>query len=378
MHDLIRQEFSSLKSLYFNTAYLGPTPLRARALGMAAIERELDPSFYVFEEWKETPERLRAQLGRLLGGEADLISHHTAVSEVIGHLSLGIPFREGDGVAALRDEYPSNVLPWMLNERQRGYRFTLLSRECALDPDRLRRELPAKTRVFCVSHVGYNTGWRLDVEAIGRVTRERGILFVLDVSQSFGAMPLSAAELAAADIVTGVTYKWLLGPYGHAFAYFSPRALDLVERTHASWMASPHAKTASDLLRYTLETLPGARKFDRGEAPNLVPSALLGGALSLFEEIGLEKIGAHNRELVSYFIAGLPTAKYELLTPKDNRAAILALRRRGGESAGLAAALKALGIDASVREGNLRLSFHLFNTKEQVDALVRGLDAAKA
>lgn len=60
-------EFGHLKTRYFNSAYLGPSPARARAAGLKALERELDPSFHHFDLWKEVPERIRALLGDLLG-----------------------------------------------------------------------------------------------------------------------------------------------------------------------------------------------------------------------------------------------------------------------------------------------------------------------
>ena len=58
------------------------------------------------------------------------------------------------------------------------------------------------------------------------------------------------------DVLACATYKWMLGPYGQAFAYFSDTALETIHHTNGNWAASPNSKDTNDLLRYTTETLP--------------------------------------------------------------------------------------------------------------------------
>jgi selenocysteine lyase/cysteine desulfurase len=165
----------------------------------------------------------------------------------------------------------------------------------------------------------------------------------------------------------------MLGPYGHAFAYWSERALREVENVHLSWQASVGAG-AGNLLNYTTETLPGARRFDRSEAPNFHSMKMLLPTLDVLADAGLTRIEEHNRALVTRFLESYPRAKYEMITPIGEHANIICLRQKGGADAqALQAALIEKKIDASVREGNLRLSFHLFNTFEQVDRLVQAL-----
>ncbi|MBI2981269.1 MAG: aminotransferase class V-fold PLP-dependent enzyme [Deltaproteobacteria bacterium] len=366
---LIQSEFPKITSLYFNSAYMGPLSLRARTRIQKTIERFSDPSFLAYEEWLNLQDQAREKLSHLLGCSIDRIAHQSSVSDLVSLAAGGFPFCGGDTVVTLSDEYPSNVLPWMIHEKRRPFKLQKLDRALAYDPALFVRSLPPKTRVVNLSHVSFQTGDRLDILEIGRRLREREIFFIVDASQSFGGMTVTREELEVIDLLAVVTYKWLLGPYGHAFGCFSDRAINLVERSSASWLTMPQAPYG--LTEYTLDTKPGARKFDRGQSPNILLLQGLIGSLELIEEVGLSSIEAHNQSLTNHFIENLPKNKYPLITSSPLKGNIACLKVDSAEE--LKKGLRQKSIDASVREGNLRLSFHLFNNLKQVDQLLEVL-----
>ena len=363
---LVRDEFSAVTSCYFNAAYMAPWPRRAQQKVQEAVARWADPSFLDYE-WTGLPELLRNKLAPLLGVPAQNIIHQGSVSDIIGQIARGFPFREGDLVISLKEEYPSNILPWMVHERQQPYKLRLLERTLAYDPDRFVRSLPAGTRIVDLSHVSFQSGDRLDILEIGRRLKERGIFFVVDASQSLGGLRVSREEISVVDVLAAVTYKWLLGPYGHAFAYFSDSALAQVERSNGSWLSvqqSPH-----NLTRYTLETMHAAARFDRGQSPNVLLMHGLSGSLDLIAELGLAEIESDNQKLTRYF---LHNTRAPLLTQTPLKANIVCLNVEDGTA--IKKKLREKNIDTSLREGNLRLSFHLFNTREQVNGLLEALN----
>jgi selenocysteine lyase/cysteine desulfurase len=142
-----------------------------------------------------------------LGLPGERISHHSGLSEIITGLALGFPFKNGGSVVLMEGEYPSDVLPWMVNEKRRGYKIVKLPEACFRDPAKLKERLPADTRVLNITHVMFNTGRRSNLKEIGAICRERGIFFALDVSQSFGGMPLRRDEIEGCDLIACVTYK---------------------------------------------------------------------------------------------------------------------------------------------------------------------------
>ena len=374
---LIEKEFSHLKSIYFNSAYFGPSPIRAKETNMAAMEKELDPSFYAYDDWMSISEKLRVKFAKLINASADNITHATSSSDVINIVANGFIFEKGDRVAAINKDYPSNILPWMLAERHKKFSFDMLDlgTEIVPTPEFLERNLKPQTKIFNVSYVAFDTGKKIDLISLGKYLKSKNIFFVVDATQALGGMDISTEELSYIDVLTVSSYKWMLGPYGHAFAYFSQRAQDSIYHLNANWILSPNSKRVYNLLDYTTETLPGARQYDRGQAANLLCSGCLDGSLSFLADVGLENIRQHNEEIRNYFLEHYPKSKFSLVTPLDHMGNIVCLKAAASDSIELETELKKRNVDVSVRQGNIRLSFHIFNTKQQVDELIKALDA---
>lgn len=372
----IRKEYHHLDSIYFNTAYFGPSPYSAKQKVSRALQKELDPAFYDYNTWMGISERMRQQIADLIQCPVDNITHSTSTSDVINTIARGYQFQEGDVVTAIDQDYPSNILPWMLLNERKGIAFEKLSLKDQLipTPEWLAKNLSPKTKIFNISHVTFDSGKKMDLLGIGKLMKERDILFCVDATQSLGGMPITPEELSYIDVLACSSYKWILGPYGHAFAYYSEKAQREVLHTNANWINSPNSRVVYSLLDYTTETLPGARKYDRGQASNFLTMACLEASLELLIELGLKNIQDHNHKIRDHFLDNYPRDKFQLITPKDHMANILALKCKNIDSITLERELKFRNIDISVRQGNIRLSFHLFNTIDQVDSLIQALD----
>lgn len=374
---LVEKEYSHLKTIYFNSAYFGPSPIRAKESITAAMNRELDPSFYAYDDWMSISEKLRVKFAELIKVSPDNITHSTSSSDVINVIANGYVFEKGDRVAAVDKDYPSNILPWMLAERHSKFTFDKISlgNDVVPNTEWLERNLKPQTKIFNLSYVAFDTGKKIDLLSIGKYLKSKDILFVVDATQALGGMEITEEELSYIDVLTCSSYKWMLGPYGHAFAYFSQKAQDNIYHLNANWILSPNSKKVYNLLDYTTETLPGARQYDRGQAANLLCSGCLEGSLSFLQEVGLENIRKHNLEIRNYFLENYPKNKYTLVTPLDHMGNIVCMKASNqGDSITLESELKSRNIDVSVRQGNMRLSFHIFNTKRQVEELIKGID----
>lgn len=361
-----------LKSDYFNSAYLGPTPVLARRRVEESLRQTMDPAFFLYDDWYKFTDEIRARFGKLLGAPADHIALSTSVSELVSHVANGLELHAGDEVILLDGDYPAMVLPWMLAAEYRGFQIHRLPLEDFLQPHNLRRHFTDRTRYVGCSHVMFNTGTQLPIAEIGKLCRENGVLFLADTSQSFGGMTITKEIVTNVDILVGVAYKWLLGPYGSAYGYFSDSALKSVRRTHANWLVAPSSKQSENLLNYTLETLPGARKFDRGQSSSYLITAALGGALDVILETGLAQIEKHNRKLVDNFLENLPN-HFEIAGHPEYLSNIVCIKPPNEDAMAAKLRLKKKNIDVSVREGFLRIAFHFFNTEEQVQKLLREL-----
>lgn len=363
------QEHFQIESTYFNSAYLGPMPLRSKQSLIALIQQTLDPQ--KISAGFELHDAARESYAKLLGSQSTNIALSTSVSELVSHIANGIELSSKDEILLVKGEYPSMVLPWMLQAERRGIQIRFLEVADFLDPKRLEEQLSDNTKVIACSQVMFNTGTRFPIAQIGQLARQNQILFLSDISQSFGGLKLDEGTLTHVDVLVGVAYKWLLGPYGSAFGYFSPTAQKLLSRTHASWTNLPGAQSRTNLLQYTTDCLPGARKFDRGQPSSHLICTGLKASLDLLLELGLNKIEQHNQELTKYFIDQLPR-RYPTLSQSQALSNIVCFQCSDPE--GLRLKLAKQKIEVSLREGSLRASFHLFNTKAEVDKLLSHLE----
>lgn len=374
--ELIKKEFHHLDTIFFNSAYFGPSPYSAKQKISRQVQKELDPSFYNYNTWMGVSERVREQIAKLLNCSPDNIAHHCSTSDFVNIVANGMHWNEGDVVCAIDKDYPSNVLPWMRAQELYPVKFELLDLEGEVVPtaEWLAKKLPKNCKVFDMSYVTFDTGKKMDILSIGKLCKERDIFFIVDATQALGGMPITEEELEVIDVLACSSYKWMLGPYGHAFAYFSDEAIKKIEHKAANWITSPKSKVVYNLLDYTTETLPGARKFDRGQAGNMLTNACLEAGLEFLDAIGLETVQKHNAELRDYFLENYPKDKFQLITPTDHMANILALKTIKTDPITLERELKFRNVDVSIRQGNVRLSFHIFNTIDQVNSLIRALD----
>ncbi|MDH4468175.1 MAG: aminotransferase class V-fold PLP-dependent enzyme [Bacteriovoracaceae bacterium] len=374
--DLIQKEFSHISSTFFNTAYFGPSPYRAKQKLQNALFKELDPSFFQYHSWTNIADRMRKKLSLLIGLPEDNISLGSSSGDTVSHLAHFFPLKKEDRVCALQGDYPSLILPWMVAKEKREFDFTLLPGvHQAIDGDWLAKNLPTPTRIFCISYVQFDSGRKINLKSVIEYCKKENIFLVVDVTQGLGGLSLPP-EAKEIDMMVCSVYKWMLGPYGESFAYYSPKALQILPRATGNWLASKNSRDVRNLIDYTTEMLPGARKFDRGQAPNMLTNACLDASIEVLSELTLAKIEVYNQNLKNYFLDHYPKNKFELITPNDRnfQGNILSLRGIHTDPVTLEDELKHNNIDVSVREGKLRLSFHLFNTVEQVNQLIRSLD----
>ncbi len=162
--ELIRKEFNHLSTNYFNTAYFGPTPYRAKQKLSNALFKELDPSFFPFHSWMGIPDRIRSKIAHLLKVFPNQLALGTSTSDFMSMIANHYPIGSaGIHVVTLNGEYPSSVLPWMVaREYRKGIHLHFLDAPeksgDLLNVAWLEKNLPANANVVCLSHVQFDTG----------------------------------------------------------------------------------------------------------------------------------------------------------------------------------------------------------------------------
>ncbi len=318
---------------------------------------------------------LRGNLGGLINAEPGAIAITRSTAHGITILARGLRWRRGDNVVAVDGDYPAAIYPWMALRGQ-GVELRLVPPRPggAIRPEDIAGRIDARTRVVCVSHVQFTSGYRLDAAAIGAECARQGVLFCVDVMQSAGAVEVDAAAMHAAAVVGG-GHKWLLGPNSTAFCYLRPGLLETIPPL------IPGALSVTDPFQFTDyrdRWAPDAHRFEETwlSAPSL---AGLATAVDLAAETGIrrieERVLAHTRDLSDALAAAGMTLAADWPRPAGQTAGIVSFCHPRVSSAQVLQALREAGVIASQRTQYVRLSPHYYNTS---DDLARALQVVTA
>ncbi|MFC1791445.1 aminotransferase class V-fold PLP-dependent enzyme, partial [Gemmatimonadota bacterium] len=218
-------------------------------------------------------------------------------------------------------------------------------------------------------------GTAFDLEAIGARAREVGAALVVDGTQSVGALPFDVQKLQP-DALVVASYKWLLGPYSMGVAYFGPRyqeGLPLEE----TWIAREGSQDFQSLVDYQDGYQPGAVRFDVGERSNFILVPMLVAALRLLEEWDPNGVQAYTGELSRKLVNEAGELGFSVEEDAFRVGHLFGIRTPPQvEMEAVKVALKEEGVSASLRGSALRVSPHLYNDEEDVQALIRALRSA--
>jgi len=226
-----------------------------------------------------------------------------------------------------------------------------------------------RTRAVLVSYVSYLNGERYDLQALRQATDAVGALLVVDYTQAAGYMPIDAT---IADFAFSACYKWLLGATGVAAAYWNRARQPDWTPASAGWYSL--ASDATD-LRPGMLLRSGALRFTRGNPAHLSLYVLASALdyLAAFEPAAMQ---AHVQALTTDLLARLAKHGIASSTPSDpaRHGASVCLARPDAHD--LQTKLEAKGVLAWNGRGRLRVSFHGYNCRADVDRVEAALLAA--
>ena len=160
----------------------------------------------------------RKSVAALVGAAAGDVAMVQTCAVAISTVAAGFPFRAGDEIVTLEQEYPSNAYPWLRAAERSGARVVRVPSNARfeIDHDRLVDAIGPKTRVVAVSWVQFSTGEMVDLVALSEACRRHDAWLVVDAIQGIGVLPFDLHAFGV-DVVCGGTHKWLCGPLGHGF-----------------------------------------------------------------------------------------------------------------------------------------------------------------
>jgi cysteine desulfurase / selenocysteine lyase len=360
---------------WFNTAHQGPLPKVAVQAAQECLSQRVRPSEIRDADFFEVPQRLRDALASLIGAASADIILGNSTSYGLDLLANGIRWERGDEILLVEGDFPADIYPWfVLREKGVEIRFCEFLGP-VITAEGLEKEISGKTRLFCTSWVNSFTGHAIDVAALGRVCRDRGVLFVLNASQALGACVLDI-QGTAVDAVTCCGYKWMCGPYGTGFCWLTPPLRESLVPHHAYWLPMQAGKPLDQMRDCTLRQDLGARALDIFCTANFFNFVPWTACLNYILEAGPERIAVYDQQIVEKVVRGLDRDRFELLSPESgaSRSPLIVIRPLNlHDGLQWQQRLARAGVDVAVREGNLRIAPHLHNTLADADRLLTEL-----
>ncbi len=316
--------------------------------------------------WIEIQDDLRREFASLIGAEADEIAITFSASSAISAVASALDFRSRPNILMGELEFPTMSHIW-LAQIPRGARITWIpAHDGTNTPADYRARADRRTLIIPATHVCFRNGFRNDPAGIADAAHDAGAYFMLDDYQSCGTRPVDVRALGADFYVAGAL-KYLLGTAGVAFLFVRRQIIELLQPTLTGWFAQAEP-FAFDSLHH--RPAPTAARFQSGTPPVAAAYAALAG-LRLLNRLGIDHVESRVALLAQRFIAGVVAHGWELKTPRDSHGPLVVIRARN--SGNIVEALGREGIILSSRDGGLRMSFHAYNTPDDVDATLAAL-----
>lgn len=292
--------------------------------------------------------------------------------------------KKGDEVLITKTEHASNVIPWMILEKEIGIKvkYIPLDNNLKLTLENIKNKVNEKTKVISIAHVTNTIGDVRDIEKIGTYLKDKNIYFVVDAAQSAGHKKIDVQK-SNIDFLAFSGHK-MMGPTGIGVLYGKYELLEKMKPTKTGGGMNTYFESTGE---YEFKLPP--HKFEAG-TQNIAGTLGLLEAIKYINSIGIDKIRNHEDELKEYLIENLKTIdNIKIINEKAESANILF------NIEGVFAQDTAIYLDhynICVRAGNhcakllkdelgikntCRISLYLYNTKEEIDKLVEVLKNSK-
>ncbi len=293
--------------------------------------------------------------------------------------------KEGDDVVLSIMEHHSNLVPWqyVTNKTKSNLKYLYINKNYEIPEEEIKEKITEKTKIVGITHISNVLGTINNVKEIIKYAHKKGAIVVVDASQSVPHMKVDVQDLDA-DFLVFSGHK-MLAPLGVGVLYGKKEILNKMR---------PFIM-GGDMIEYVYEQkttfAPLPNKFEAG-TQNVEGVVGLGAAIDYIENIGYDKINKIEEELVEYAreeLSKLDFLEIYMTPNKENHSAVISFNIKGVHPHDVASILDTEGV--CVRSGNhcaqpllrymgldstCRASMYIYNTKEDIDRLVRALKKA--
>jgi selenocysteine lyase/cysteine desulfurase len=369
---------------YLNSAFMGPLPRLVEQAGIESLAARASPIGLTPQDFFEPAERTRRLCAQLVNADPERVAFVPTVAYATAIVAKNLHPESGQNVVMLGDMFPSNVYAWRNWRSQNVEMRTVFAPEApwaspstgssraALWNDAVIRAIDSNTVLVAVEPAHWTDGTLFDLEKIGTRCREVGAVFVVDATQTAGAMPFDVRRVQP-DALVVHSYKSMLSNYGLGFAVFSDRFLD-ASPLEESWLMRSGSENFARLVDYEDRYAQGMRRFDTSLRANTTLIAMLEAACRMLIDWQPGRVREYLLKIARRSVDRMRSLGFEVADEDERCANLFGVRLAAGmDPEACRQHLARRRIHVAVRGSAVRVSPHVYNDERDLEHLVEAL-----
>lgn len=372
-----RDKFSVTREYaYLNCAYMSPNLNSVHDKGMEGLTMKSFPYEVIRDDFFKPPFELREQFSTLINAkDLERIAIIPSVSYGLASAANNVKIEANQNIVLVGEQFPSNVYIWQRLAAEKGAKIVTVNPPATNENrgkiwnERLISAIDANTKVVAMGIVHWADGTLFDVKAISKRAKEVGAYFIIDGTQSIGALPFDVQEVPVDALICG-GYKWLLGPYSLGVAYFGEVFDDGIP-IEENWINRLDSHKFENLVNYQPQYQPKALRYSVGESSNFILVPMLAEAIRQINEWGVDNINDYCRRLIQKPLRRLVSMGCNIESSEYSSPHLFGVRLpRNIDMNKLQQAFKDNRVHVSTRGNSIRIAPHVYNDRSDFERLV--------
>lgn len=361
---------------YLNSAAQTAIPQSVVHAGHHAIAEKAQPYRITGKHYFGHVTQVKQLFAKLINCDnPERITTAPSVSYSIANIANNCCLKAGDEIVIMGDQFPSNVYMWQRLAKQCNAKILTVANP-KLDTDNANTwnthildAITEKTAVVAMGQIHWENGTMFNLKAIRKKTRHHNALLIIDGSQSIGALPFSVNDLQP-DALVCAGYKWLLGPYGSAFAYFG-KHFDNGVPIEDYWSNHEDAENFAGLTNYNNTFKPFANRYMSGGNGSFIHTQMQIESLKFANSFSREDLQQHCHNISKSSVNDLRDLGFTIEDDTYRAKHLFGIKLpKNIDSEKLKQIMQQNNVFVSFRGEYIRLSAHFYNTEAHFNNFV--------
>jgi selenocysteine lyase/cysteine desulfurase len=366
---------------YLNCAFQGPLMKHVEKVGFDTISKKKRPFQYTVEDFFEPVKQLQKKFAQLIHcADYQRIAVIPSVSYGLANVVKNISLKEKKSIVLLGEQFPSNYYPWKKLAEEQGGKLKMVQapkvteNRAQLWNEFLLEAIDEDTAAVSIGNIHWTDGSLIDLKAVREKTLKYGALLIIDGTQSVGALPIDVDQLKP-DALICAGYKWLLGPYGTALAYYGP-AFDNGNPIEENWINRLNSENFQGLVNYEDEYKPKAARYSVGQSSNFFLVPLLLKSIEKILEWQPQRIQKYCKALTGNYLDDLREMGCWIENDDFRSAHLFGIRlNENFDFQALKNQFEKSQVHVSLRGDSIRIAPNVYNTPNDMEKLVKCIES---